>query len=542
MKMTGAEFLVRMLEHRGIDFVSGIPGGAILPLYNALDKSKIRHILARHEQGAGFIAQGIARSRGDVSVCFATSGPGVTNLLTSIADAKMDSVPLVAITAQVSGNLIGSDAFQEIDTYGLTIPITKHNFLVRSVDDLPEIIVEAFFIAETGRPGPVVVDIPKDVLNATLEVENLPNFKSKIKTESIEDDVIRIISEKINQSSRPLIIAGGGISNIKTANSLRSLAEKNNIPVAFTLRGLGLLPYNHKLNLGMIGMHGSVETNKKLEEADLIIAFGMRFDDRATGKVSEFCKNAFIIHVDIDKSEFNKNRNVDLTINADIECLLETLISNVDINERLKWSKKIVETKTDERYPQFLIKLISGFVPETSFIVTDVGQHQMWVAQSYPFSSPFKLLTSGGLGTMGFGLPVAIGAALVNIDHKVICISGDGSIMMNIQELSTLAENNLDITIIIFNNSGLGMVRQQQELFYNKNFVASKFYSQPDFAKIAEGFGIKGVDLSASVDIITDLQSALKKRGPLLINIPIEEECNVMPIVMPGCANTSYII
>jgi len=541
MKITGAEFLIKMLEYRGIDIVSGIPGGAILPLYNALRNSKIKHVLARHEQGAGFIAQGISRSRGEVAVCFATSGPGVTNLLTSIADAKMDSIPIIAITAQVSGNLIGSDAFQEIDTYGLTIPITKHNFLVRDVYDLPNVVVEAFFIAESGRPGPVVIDVPKDVLNSIIEIDKLPDFKRVNQIEGLNDSVIKLIAEKINKSSKPVIIAGGGITNKQAAISLKCLAEKNGIPVALTLRGLGLMPNNHILNLGMLGMHGSVETNKKLEEADLVLAFGIRFDDRATGKVSDFCRNAFIIHVDIDKSEFNKNKIVDLSINADINFLLEDLIPAIDFNERKDWKHTNISYNAQIE-PQKIIKKISGLVSETSFIVTDVGQHQMWVAQSYPFKYPFKLLTSGGLGTMGFGLPVAIGASLANPDTKVVCISGDGSVMMNIQELSTLSENNLDVAVIVFNNSGLGMVRQQQELFYDKNYVASQFHSQPDFAKIAEGFGIKGFDLTNSQDIISDLKTALSLREPVLINIPIEVDCNVMPIVMPGCANTSYII
>lgn len=570
MKYNGAEIVIKLLENQGVEYISGIPGGFNLPIYDALYKSKIKHILARHEQGAGFIAQGISRTTDTAGVCFATSGPGATNLLTAIADAKLDSIPLVAITGQVPLSAIGTDAFQEVDAYGLTIPITKHNFLVRNIHDLFTIIPEAFRIALEGRPGPVLVDIPKNIQTQVIELETFPNSaysqSNRSETENYDDSInndninkcnkkifkrstLECMAELINNSHRPIIYAGGGVIRANASKELCEFAKKNSLPVTLSLMGLGAFPSDDILNLGMLGMHGAPYTNYLMNEADLILAFGIRFDDRATGNIQKFCPNASIIHVDIDPSEINKVKNSNLSMVADIKEFLKEMIPLINNKTRLSWIKRVgcfkekypLPSYENPLHPANIIPYIASKVPSDTIISTDVGEHQMWTAQRYPFKKPKTLLTSGGLGTMGFGLPVAIGASLVNTDKTILCFSGDGSILMNIQELATLADFNLNVKVIILTNHHLGLVRQQQNLFYNEHYIASQFISNPDFATIAKGFGINSCDLATENDPLKKLDEILSKSGPWVINIPIEECENVLPMVAPGKSNLEMI-
>ena len=570
MKYNGAEIVIKLLENQGVEYISGIPGGFNLPIYDALYKSKIKHILARHEQGAGFIAQGISRTTDTAGVCFATSGPGATNLLTAIADAKLDSIPLVAITGQVPLSAIGTDAFQEVDAYGLTIPITKHNFLVRNIHDLFTIIPEAFRIALEGRPGPVLVDIPKNIQTQVIELETFPNSaysqSNRSETENYDDTInndninkcnkkifkrstLECMAELINNSHRPIIYAGGGVIRANASKELCEFAKKNSLPVTLSLMGLGAFPSDDILNLGMLGMHGAPYTNYLMNEADLILAFGIRFDDRATGNIQKFCPNASIIHVDIDPSEINKVKNSNLSMVADIKEFLKEMIPLINNKTRLSWIKRVgcfkekypLPSYENPLHPANIIPYIASKVPSDTIISTDVGEHQMWTAQRYPFKKPKTLLTSGGLGTMGFGLPVAIGASLVNTDKTILCFSGDGSILMNIQELATLADFNLNVKVIILTNHHLGLVRQQQNLFYNEHYIASQFISNPDFATIAKGFGINSCDLATENDPLKKLDEILSKSGPWVINIPIEECENVLPMVAPGKSNLEMI-
>lgn len=554
MKYNGAEIVIKLLENEGVDYISGIPGGFNLPLYDALYKSKIKHILARHEQGAGFIAQGISRSTNKVGVCFATSGPGVTNLLTAIADAKLDSIPLVAITGQVSLSSIGTDAFQEVDAYGLTIPITKHNFLIRNLSELFTVIPEAFKIALEGRPGPVVVDIPKNIQNELVELEDFPTVAKNTTTipqrKDLNCSTLCCIAELINNSKRPIIYAGGGVVNSNASTKLNEFSKKSNIPVALSLMGLGAFPANNELSLGMLGMHGAPFTNYLLNEADLILALGVRFDDRATGNIEKFCPNASIIHIDIDPSEINKLKTSSLSMIANIYDFIEDILPHIEVNSRTSWIERVKCFKEKHPLPSYenvlhpanIIPFVGSIMPsDTTIITTDVGQHQMWVAQRYPFKDPKALLTSSGLGTMGFGLPVAIGAALANKAKTIVCFSGDGSILMNIQELATLSDFDLNVKIIILNNHHLGLVRQQQELFYNQHYIASRFISNPNFKIIAEGFGIQSYDLGNEEHPLEKLEKLLSTNGPCLINISIEETENVFPMVAPGRSNIEMI-
>lgn len=550
-RMTGAELIIRMLEQHGITSVSGIPGGAALPLYDALGNSRIRHILARHEQGAGFIAQGIARTTGKAAVCISSSGPGATNLMTAIADAKLDSVPLVCITAQVSSPMIGTDAFQEVDTYGMSIPITKHNYLVRNVLDLPGIIADAFRIAESGRPGPVWVDVPKDVQAAIIEIDELPPIMPKDPLPLFDAEKVTEAAAMINQAKRPILYIGGGIVASQSQQLVQSFAERAGLPTTMTLMGLGTIPQQHPLYLGMLGMHGARYTNMILQESDLLIVVGARFDDRAIGKAEQFCPDAKIIHVDIDRAEISKIKQPDIAINADAGQVLAMLLPQIEVNTRQEWNDHIAQIKQEFPLEQInksdplshfgLIAAVADAVDNDAIITTDVGQHQMWVAQAYPLCRPRQWLTSGGLGTMGFGLPAAIGAALAEPSRKIVCFTGDGSIMMNIQEMATAAEHNLDIKIILMNNQALGMVHQQQTLMFNEHIVASAYPYQTDFVTIAKGFGLHTCDLNKESDPHAALQAAIDRPGPCLIHALIDVSEKVWPMVLPGDANIDMV-
>jgi acetolactate synthase-1/2/3 large subunit len=551
MKVSGAEIITRLLERQGVEILSGIPGGANLPLYDALSQSKLRHVLARHEQGAGFIAQGIARATGRAGVCLGTSGPGATNLITAIADAKLDSVPLVVITGQVPKALIGTDAFQEVDTYGLTVPISKHNYLVRSASELLSVLPEAFTIAESGRPGPVVVDVPKDVQNEVIEVSEWPAPGAPEPPAPPTEAEIAQFLKMLETAERPMLYVGGGVVASNCSDLIIELAERASIPVTMTLQGLGVVPADHRLSLGMLGMHGARATSMLLDEADLLIAIGVRFDDRATGKVSEFCKHANVVHVDVDSSEIHKIKKATLGIIADARATLERLLPRVRPTRRETWTAHVADIKSqyslptgntdDVLSPLGLLRALSELAAPSSIVTTDVGQHQMWVAQYYPFMKPRTLQTSGGLGTMGFGLPAALGAALAKPDSPVICVSGDGSLLMNIQELATLAECGANVKVVLMNNGHLGLVRQQQTLFYGARYSASRFHAETDFVGIAKAFGIAGIELAETADPRAALAEALASPGPALINVPIHPMENVLPMVPPGAANRDMI-
>ena len=550
-QFSGAQLLIKLLERQGVSHIAGIPGGANLPMYDALTGSNITHVLARHEQGAGFIALGMARATGQAQVCFASSGPGASNLVTAVADAKLDSVPLIAITGQVPLAMMGTDAFQEIDTFGLMLPITKHNWIVRSTEELLEIIPKAFEVALSGRPGPVSIDIPKDIQNQFIEVQELPEPGKRIANPEFDQSLIKSLLTKIKQSQRPILMIGGGIVYADATDALRRFAEDLDIPAVQTFMGLGVLPDDHPLALGMLGMHGAPYANLVLEECDLVIGLGVRFDDRATGKVAEFCPNAQVIHVDIDHSEIGKITNPVLSIQADVGEFLQQVNSLLEPGQRPLWRQRVDQLKqcnplvlegSDDLFrPYGAIKTIASLVDASANITTDVGQHQMWVAQAYPFNRPRQWISSGGLGTMGFGLPAAIGMALAEPKRKVICFSGDGSFMMNIQELATMAELDLDVKVVILNNDHLGLVRQQQTLFYNKNLSAVKFQQTVDFAVAAKSMGVNGLDLGQSKHPLDDLRHALNSPGPWVINLPICETEMVFPMVAPGAANREMI-
>ncbi|MEY7874884.1 acetolactate synthase large subunit [Enterobacter roggenkampii] len=549
-RFTGAQLIVHLLERQGITTVAGIPGGTVLPLYDALSQStQIRHVLARHEQGAGFIAQGMARTQGKPAVCMACSGPGATNLVTAIADARLDSIPLICITGQVPSSMIGTDAFQEVDTYGISIPITKHNYLVRDIAELPQVISDAFRIAQSGRPGPVWIDIPKDVQTAEIEIDVLPEPGERAPAPEFSAESVRDAAAMINAAKRPVLYLGGGAIN--AADEIRQFAEKANLPTTMTLMALGMLPKAHPLSLGMLGMHGARSTNYILQEADLLIVMGARFDDRAIGKTEEFCPNAKIIHVDIDRAELGKIKQPHVAIQGDVAEVLAQLIPQTDATDRTDWRQLVADlqrefpgaipTEGDPLSHYGLINAVAACVDDSAIITTDVGQHQMWTAQAYPLNRPRQWLTSGGLGTMGFGLPAAVGAALANPDRKVICFSGDGSLMMNIQEMATAAENQLDVKIILMNNEALGLVHQQQSLFYKQGVFAATYPGMINFMQIAAGFGLHTCDLNAEEDAHAALQAAISRPGPALIHVRIDPEQKVYPMVPPGAANTEMV-
>jgi acetolactate synthase-1/2/3 large subunit len=541
MNYTGASLLTKLLERQGIEKLPGIPGGAILPFYDALhDSRQITHILARHEQGAGFMAQGMARVTGRAGVCVATSGPGATNLLTAIADARLDSIPLVAITGQVPQALIGTDAFQEVDTYGLTVPITKHNFLVRDVAELLEIVPLAFTITESGRPGPVLIDLPKDVQTARMTVADdaLPAPGGRTAPRACPESPIDQLALLLESARRPVLYFGGGIIAANASHLARELARRLSAPVVCTLNALGSIPAGDPHFMGMLGMHGTRATHLVLDEADLLLAIGARFDDRATGKVAEFCPRATIAHIDIDRAELGKIKTPALGLEGDAAEILDRLLARFPEKEprHAGWLAHAADLRAahplhhpapaaEPLHPVNLCRFLAGTLPSDTIVTTDVGQHQMW------------------LGTMGFGLPAAIGAALASPGRRVACISGDGSLLMNIQELATLADHpHLPVAVLVFNNAQLGLVRQQQELFFGRRYEASHFATGPDFAALAQAFGVRGHRISAtSPDPLGDIAEALARPGPCVIDIPLHGNANVLPMVPPGGANLQTI-
>jgi len=548
MKMSGAQIICESLVKEGVEVIFGILGGAILPLYDVLPQyPQLRHILVRHEQGAAHAADGYARATGKVGVCFATSGPGATNLVTGIANAHLDSSPVVAITGQVARPFIGKDAFQEVDITGITLPITKHNYLAMDAASLPGIMKEAFYLAGTGRPGPVLIDVPRDVQQEQAEFNypkkvDLPQYKPTLQGHPAQ---IKKAAKLIGESHRPLIIAGRGIIISKAYAELKELVEKGQIPIVTTLLGTSCFPESHALSYGMLGMHGMAYANMAVDAADLIIAIGMRFDDRATADVHAFAPHAHIIHIDIDPAEIGKNVRVDVPIVGDVKLVLGELNKLVDKTKRIDWIKKLDEWRKEHPsliirdcesiLPQYVVRQIYEATKGYAIIVTGVGQHQMWACQHYWYDKPNTFISSGGLGTMGFGLPASIGAKVGCPDSTVWCIDGDGSLQMTIQELATIAQENVGVKIAILHNTYLGMVRQWQEMFYGKRYVATPL-SSPDFVKIADAYGLPALRVKRREEVAPAIAKAMAEPGAFLIDFIVEPEENVYPMVPPGAA------
>jgi acetolactate synthase-1/2/3 large subunit len=553
MKLTGAQIICESLAKEGVEVIFGFPGGSLLPFYDTLPQyPQLRHILVRHEQGAAHAADGYARASGRAGVCCATSGPGATNLVTGIANAYLDSSPVVAMTGQVARPFIGKDAFQEIDITGITLPITKHNYVVMSAAEMAGVIKEAFHIATTGRPGPVLIDVPRDVFVEEAEFHyparvDLPGYKPVIRGHSAQ---IKKAARLINEAQRPIIISGRGVVISRAYEEIRELAEKAQIPVITTLLGISSFPENHMLSLGMLGMHGMAHANKAVDEADLVIAVGMRFDDRATAKVSAFAPKARIIHVDIDPAEIGKNVRVDVPIVGDARDVLRDINKEVITQTRVEWISQMDEWRGchtpdgvregEDLVPQYVIHSICEVTQGNSIIVTGVGQHQMWSAQCFCYKKPNTLISSGGLGTMGFELPAAIGAKVGCPGETVWCVAGDGGFQMTIQELATITQERTAVKIAIINNGYLGMVRQWQELFYGRRYVATPL-SSPDFVKIAEAYGIAAVRVKTRLEVLPAIQKAMEHAGPFLIDFVVEPEENVYPMVPPGAALADLI-
>jgi acetolactate synthase-1/2/3 large subunit len=552
MMKTGAQILWECLEQQGVTTVFGYPGGAILPAYDALKYSNIHHVLVRHEQGAAHMADGYARASGRVGVAIATSGPGATNLVTGIATAMLDSSPIVCITGQVGSKLIGSDAFQETDITGVTLPVTKHNYLVTHADQVAQTISEAFYVAKSGRPGPVLVDITKDAQQSSCEFDGkpiapqLPGYRPDLSPTSVE---YKQALELIHNSKRPVILAGHGIILSGAMDEVRTFAEKANIPVGLTLLGLGGFPASHPLSLGMMGMHGEAWLNTTIQEADLLIAFGMRFDDRVTGNLKTYAPNAKKIHIEIDRAEINKNVKVDVALVGDLKAVLRELLPSLKTQDRHEWIAYIDRLKGDssvrdiQNLPDnghlYAAHVINDLWRETlgsdAVIVTDVGQHQMWEAQYYKHEKPRSLITSGGLGTMGFALPAAIGVKAARPEADVWVVVGDGGFQMTMCELATMVQENLKVNIAIINNGYLGMIRQWQEFFYDRNYEASPILS-PNFVKLADAFGIRAVAVTQRSQVVPTVEMAHKHKGPVLIDFQVEQEDSVYPMVAAGAS------
>ena len=547
MRLKGANIVVEAIRAEGIETVFGYPGGGALPLYDALYDSGLRHVLTRHEQGAVHAADGYARFTGKVGVCISTSGPGATNLITGIATANMDSIPMVCITCQVVRAAIGKDSFQEADVVGITTPITKHNFLVQDVNDLALTLKKAFYIARSGRPGPVVVDIPKDVFLDEAEwdyPETLDDlhWSYQPKTEGSTAD-LQAILDVINRSHSPVLFVGGGVVSSGASEMLRELVAKTNIPVVASLMGLTAYPTDDEMHLGMLGMHGTYAANMAVQHADLLIGVGVRFDDRVTGTLSTFAPGARVVHLDIDPAEFNKNVRIDYRLAGDLKWSLPLLMEakTGDLTDWLascaKWKQEhpmSYENSTEVIKPEYVLEQLNDLVKGEAVIATDVGQHQMWSAQYLDFKHPRTFLTSGGLGTMGYGLPAALGAAVLAGDKEVWLVSSDGSIMMNCQEMATLTEENLPVKMLVLNNRGLGMVRQWQRMFFNNRMSASKHEFKMSFAKLAEAMGCTGITVDKVEDVRAALEQARNTPGPVLVEVLVDEEENVMPMVAPG--------
>ena len=560
--ITGAEALMDSLKVHDVKVIFGYPGGAILPIYDAVHKAEndgwLKHYMVRHEQGGSHAADGYARSTGEVGVCFGTSGPGATNLVTGIATAQMDSVPLVVVTGQVPRPAIGTDAFQETDIFGITLPIVKHSWVVRDPSDIAKVVSEAFFIASSGRPGPVLIDIPKDVGQEFFNYERiLPGEiipKGFKRNGEINDADINQAIELIQESSRPLLYVGGGAISSGAHEEVETLANNYQIPVTTTLMGKGVFDERDDLSVGMLGMHGTAYANFAVTECDLLIAVGARFDDRVTGKLDTFAPSAKVIHIDIDPAEVNKNRRVDVAIVSDVAKALSKINEKSFINKTScntkNWLEKInfwknkhplfVPPEEGEIYPQEVLLKVRDFSPE-AFITTDVGQHQMWAAQ-YLRNAPRRWISSAGLGTMGFGLPAAMGVKAALPNEEVICIAGDASVLMNIQELGTLSQYGLNIKLVIINNRWQGMVRQWQESFYDERYSSSDMScGEPDFVKLAESFGVKGFLISERKQLLNEFKSALDFDGPALINVRVRRGENCYPMVPPGKSNAQMV-
>jgi acetolactate synthase I/II/III large subunit len=550
--ISGAKLLVRCLRELGVDTVFGYPGGAIMPIYDALPGSGIRHILTRHEQGAALAADGYARVTRRAGVCMATSGPGATNLVTGLANSMLDSVPVVAITGQVATPMMGTDAFQEVDVFGITLPIVKHSYIIRDTADIPEVLAEAFFLATDGRPGPVLIDVPKDVTVNPIDASvSMPKFRS---TSQAVPAAVADAARAMAEAQQPLFYLGGGIEIAGAEEQVRALVAHSGFPAVCTLKGLGAIPTDDPQFLGMLGMHGSAAANLAVQEADLLIVIGARFDDRATGKLDEFAPHARVIHIDADAAEIGKLRHADIALPGDLAANLVALTQSVESNAG-PWLTGWVESCQALRqrhawpydapgefiYAPALLKTMSERAGDRATIACDVGQHQMWVAQHCRFTRPRSHLTSGGLGTMGYGLPAGIGAKLARPDDPVVVVTGDGSIMMNIQELATLKRYAIDVRIVLLDNSSLGMVRQWQELFFDGNYSEIDLSDNPDFAALARVFGLKARSIETRDQVDEALTWLLEEPGPSLLHVRIDPKANVWPLVPPGKSNATMM-
>ncbi|EAA9218251.1 acetolactate synthase 2 catalytic subunit [Salmonella enterica] len=544
--MNGAQWVVHALRAQGVKTVFGYPGGAIMPVYDALYDGGVEHLLCRHEQGAVMAAIGYARSTGKTGVCIATSGPGATNLITGLADALLDSVPVVAITGQVSAPFIGTDAFQEVDVLGLSLACTKHSFLVQSLAELPRIMAEAFEVANAGRPGPVLVDIPKDIQLASGALE--PYFTTVTNEAMFPQAAVEKARTMLSQAQKPILYVGGGVGMAQAVPALREFIAVTQMPVTCTLKGLGAVEADYPYYMGMLGMHGAKAANYAVQQCDLLIAVGARFDDRVTGKLNTFAPNASVIHLDIDPAELNKLRQAHVALQGDLNTLLPALQQPLAIDE---WRRHNAAMRSEHAwcydhpgeaiYAPLLLKQLSERKPADSVVTTDVGQHQMWSAQHMTYSRPENFITSSGLGTMGFGLPAAVGAQVARPNDTVICISGDGSFMMNVQELGTVKRKQLPLKIVLLDNQRLGMVRQWQQLFFQERYSETTLTDNPDFLMLASAFGIPGQHITRKDQVEAALDTMLASEGPYLLHVSIDELENVWPLVPPGASNSEML-